>query len=467
MNIFKKGKTQKVLPSQINKSSGHIEILDGLRGLAILLVFWFHLWQITWFYYKFDLPNWSFLGDWAGKTISPDFISWTGFIGVEVFFFVSGFCLFYPYAQSIWTGKRAQTLLEYTGKRFFKIVPSYYLALLAIGIMGVTGFYVFGDSGGLKGSFDQIWPNIWSHLTFTHNLNQSTEGGFTGVLWSLAVEVQFYLIFPLLAWVIRKGIIPAALTFTAIIGVAFTYRNYFLQAGLNHNNDFFALHQLPAFVDLFAYGMIAAYILVLIKTKAIKIDALKLFFTLIGIIGVIGFFMLMNEGFLIRYNPNGITVWQVQYRVAFGIVLIIVTIASAFAFKAWKVILANKVLVFLSAISYNLYMWHQFISRELMTRHIGYPADMNLQQIKPGDDGGYVWLFVLIAVASSIAVATLITYLFELPILNAGKKWIHNLSAKITAKREAKALAKSTALAEAMLEQKLTDEHDGGGDTTK
>ncbi|MEI6602204.1 MAG: acyltransferase, partial [Clostridia bacterium] len=435
IKLFNKGKTDTVLPSNLKTPGGHIDVLDGLRGLAILLVLWFHLWQLTWFNMKFDLPNWGFLGSMAGKPLSLDFISWTGFIGVELFFFVSGFCLFYPYAQSIWTGKRNQSLLEYTGKRFFKIVPSYLLALLVIGIMGVSGLYVFGDAGGLKGSFSDIWPNIWSHLTFTHNLNPATEGGFTGVLWSLAVEVQFYFIFPIFAWFIRKGPIPALLTFGGMIAIAFFYRGYYLQAGLNNGNNFFPLHQLPAFIDLFAYGMFAAWFLVLLKTKVLKIEALKFFFTVTAVLCMVGFFMLLNEGYLIRYQPNGITIWQVQNRLAFGVVLIILTIGSAFAFKFWRVILANKVLVFLSTISYNLYMWHQFIIRELVTRHIGYPQNLDLQKLTNPADEKWIWIFSLVAVVSSIAVATLITYLFELPILNFGKNWLRKISNKRDAKK--------------------------------
>ena len=432
-SFLKRGSLSKGLPPIVKKSDGHIDILDGLRGLAILLVFWFHLWQMTWFNAAFKLPAWGILGSFAGQQISLDFISWFGFIGVELFFFVSGFALFYPYAQGIWSGKRHQSLFEYTGKRFFKIVPSYFLALLGLGLFAFLGQYLFGDSGGLKDG--DIWKNIWTHLTFTHNLWPETESGFTGVLWSLAVEVQFYLFFPFLAWLIRKGVIPALLTFAGIIGIAFGYRAMVLPNCIATGN-FFPLHQLPSFIDLFAYGMFAAWLFVLLKTKVKKIEALKVFFTIAAVLSMIGFFIALNEGYIIRYAKNAVQLWQLQYRPIIGVLLIVVTIGSAFAFKAWRKILANPILLFLSTISYNLYIYHQFISRELLVRKIGFPAELDLQKISNPADEIWQWVFVLIAVATSIITATIITHFFELPILNAGKGWLRRTSEKMRLKKE-------------------------------
>ena len=56
-----------------------LDVLDGLRGIAIALVVWFHLWQVSWL-------------DPYGLV----FIPVSGFLGVELFFFLSAFCLSYP-----------------------------------------------------------------------------------------------------------------------------------------------------------------------------------------------------------------------------------------------------------------------------------------------------------------------------------------------------------------------------------
>ncbi len=61
--------------------------MDGLRGLAILLVVLFHYWQL------------SFWAIPIGGDRTIEMVQYAGFLGVELFFFISGFCLFYPYAK--------------------------------------------------------------------------------------------------------------------------------------------------------------------------------------------------------------------------------------------------------------------------------------------------------------------------------------------------------------------------------
>ncbi|MFN7135318.1 MAG: acyltransferase family protein, partial [Myxococcales bacterium] len=160
-------------------SKGHVVVMDGLRGLAITLVVLFHYWQLSFYV----IP-------WVGDR-NLEFIQYAGFLGVELFFFISAFCLFLPYASG-----RVPTLKHFYYRRGIKILPSYLLALVLFG-------FVFTD----------LYPSTWEHgkladfgvhLLFLHNFWGATHGSFNGVLWSLAVEVQFYLVFPALAWLFRR-----------------------------------------------------------------------------------------------------------------------------------------------------------------------------------------------------------------------------------------------------------------------
>ena len=67
------------------------EVIDGLRGLAILLVFSYHAWLFSWF-----TPSLSVFG----IALPVDTFPLVGYLGVDLFFLISGFCLFFPDARS-------------------------------------------------------------------------------------------------------------------------------------------------------------------------------------------------------------------------------------------------------------------------------------------------------------------------------------------------------------------------------
>ena len=78
---------------------GRIATIDGLRGIAIAAVVWFHLWQISW--------TWAFV-PYTSISLQP--LAEAGFLGVALFFFISGFVLMLPYAQAHLAGTPRPTL---------------------------------------------------------------------------------------------------------------------------------------------------------------------------------------------------------------------------------------------------------------------------------------------------------------------------------------------------------------------
>ena len=175
----------------------HLAVLDGLRGIAIFVVLWYHVWEWNWLDSRFHL---------FGHTINLQVIPETGFTGVDLFYFISGFVLFYPYARHVFEGKPLQTIEHFAYRRFIKIVPSYYLQLLIL-----TPWIVAAFSG------ITLLKVYVTHLLFIHNWFHDTFGTVNGVLWTLAVEVQFYVVFPLLCWCFRRW--PLA-TFAGMLAIA-------------------------------------------------------------------------------------------------------------------------------------------------------------------------------------------------------------------------------------------------------
>ena len=67
----------------------HVDVVDGLRGLAILLVLAFHYWQLS--FWAIRLPG----------GVDLEFVQFAGYLGVELFFFLSALCLFLPHAKAM------------------------------------------------------------------------------------------------------------------------------------------------------------------------------------------------------------------------------------------------------------------------------------------------------------------------------------------------------------------------------
>lgn len=143
--------------------SRHAPGLDTLRALAILLVFSFH--------YPHDgAPEWF------------ESVAHFGWIGVDLFFVLSGFLIGRQLLAPLAQGGRPR-LGAFCMRRLMRVLPAYWVVLAV---------YAFAPDAREQ-------PNLaplWSFLTFTQNLN--LEGGAFSHAWSLCIEEQFYLALPLL-----------------------------------------------------------------------------------------------------------------------------------------------------------------------------------------------------------------------------------------------------------------------------
>ena len=157
-------------PNPANKLHG----LDHLRAFAILSVFLFH-YQVP----IFGHPEWL-----------PD-VAKFGWTGVDLFFVLSGFLISSQLFSQIKQGQKV-SFFDFFRKRFFRIIPAFWV---------VTGIYFL---------FPFFWerkslPPLWRFLTFTQNfgLDISRFGTFSHA-WSLCVEEHFYLLLPLILWVVQR-----------------------------------------------------------------------------------------------------------------------------------------------------------------------------------------------------------------------------------------------------------------------
>lgn len=146
--------------------------LDHLRAFAIAYVVCFH-------YKFFGHPDWE---------VAPGSFGWTG---VDLFFVLSGFLIAGQLFAGVAKGKPVQAK-EFFIKRFFRIIPPYFLVLLLY-----FSFPFLTEWGHLSPA--------WKYFTFTLNfgLDLSKYSTFSHA-WSLCVEEQFYLVLPLCFWLFIK-----------------------------------------------------------------------------------------------------------------------------------------------------------------------------------------------------------------------------------------------------------------------
>jgi peptidoglycan/LPS O-acetylase OafA/YrhL len=355
-------------------------VLDGLRGLAVLWVLWYHLWEISWLS---PGPQWEFLPA-------------TGFVGVHLFFFLSGFVISYPFVRASAAGRPAMLWSDFAWRRFIKIVPSYALSIAAA--------YAIGYAQTQRNA--SLVPDLLTHLLFVHTWFPDRFGTIDGVLWTLAVEVEFYCIFPLVWWCFRR---QPWVTAGAMIAIAWWWRAAL--ATCCYTNLFTPYEEnLPGYLDIFAFGMISAYAYVRF-VGAWRFEAVRYAALLMAIGGVGALVALLENMYAMRFYDQWAGTWQIGGRPLLGAAFAVVALGSLVSPRWWQVLLDNPLLRFLAAISYNLYLYHQLIAREMLARHLPpYAGD-------PHFDPAWQRRYTEAVFALTIAQAALVTYCFERPLL--------------------------------------------------
>jgi peptidoglycan/LPS O-acetylase OafA/YrhL len=355
-------------------------VLDGLRGVAVLLVLWYHVWEIAWL----ATPPWL------------AFLPATGFVGVQLFFFLSGFVISYPFVRATLHRRPQPAWANFAWRRFIKIVPSYVLSIAVAYAIGYAQVQPYASPV----------PDVLAHLLFIHTWFPARFGSINGVLWTLAVEVEFYCIFPLIwAFFKRQPWITAA----GMIAIAWIWRAAMAQCCYD---TLFAQYEenLPGYLDIFAFGMIGAYAFARFGDRWRASRATNVS-PAIALIGIVALLALLENLYGYSLHDQWAGVWQIDRRPLLGAAFLIVALGSLASPRWWQILLDNPPLRFLATISYNLYLYHQLIARELFWHQIpAYAGD-------PHQDRTWQERYTACAFAITIAQAALVTYGFERPLL--------------------------------------------------
>lgn len=368
----------------------YVETCDGLRTMAVLIVAWFHIWQQSWLF-----PGLTVLG----KDISLDPLVRSGYMWVDMMILISGFCLYLPWARMRYEGGKPARPLDFYVRRLARIHPSY---LLTIAIM-------FAVALATNAYFDRghMARDLASHLTYTHVFFYDAyyASNLGGALWTLAIEMQFYLLFPLLAHAFYK--LPAT-TFAAMVAIALGFRGF---VGANVRDVSMFFNQLPAYLDTFALGMMAASIHAYLAQKRHG-AASRILCSALTVLCLPLLWRVVRAQASCP-NVEAIRLGQMNHRLAMGLLGACFLVFSANAGWIVRRLLGNPLTRFFSGVSFQFYIWHQTIAVWLITYRV-----IPSKAINPNWEGDVRWqvCYTIACFTLSLLVAAVITYGFERPL---------------------------------------------------
>ena len=394
----------------------HVDVVDGIRGLTVLMVLWFHFWQQTWFMPTYPTPWLSFLGI---TDLTPSHIRWVGYIFVDMMVLLSAFCLTLPVARSMILGEGVDDACTFYKKRFARIYPSYLLAVLVS-----FGFQIYW---GNYPTVSYAVRDLVSHLTFTHMFRADTYvyAPINGVLWTVALEVWFYVLFPPLTKLFRKSPILFWGTLTGFGGW------FIFQYALKQDPVNMQVNQLPTFLPVFANGMLAAY---LFTWYCVKVPYKRLWGVLFTVLAVVGAVLIRNQIVSAQMYREDKQLWQLEHRIVLSLCFTLFLVSAALSLKPLRWLFSNPVCRFLGAISYNLYLYHQRLM-VLLRMSLGFQSGADAAAA-----GAKMQLFLTLeGLGLSLLLAAALTYLWEKP----WRRWIMEWGQKAPAAEEKEAPAQA------------------------
>ena len=218
--------------------------------------------------------------------------------------------------------------------------------------------------------------------------------------------MQFYLIFPLLCRALRKH---PLITLLSMTGVALLYRLW--AAGVEDNA--MLINQLPAFLDVYAWGFAAALIIHRFYRRADSFGSPeKAFFTLCMLLGAVLLIQLATA----QAAENGIEnirLGQLNRRFFLAACWCVFSVGACFSLPFTRFLLGNRAMKFLASVSYQYYIWHQVFSVRI--KEWGLIPSSSPEPWFAGE-AAWQWPYTIACFFGTLAIATILTYGFERPV---------------------------------------------------
>ena len=375
--------------------------LTGFRALAALWVMVFHFNAVVG-------PK-RLIIDLAGYPIKVTPLVTCGWVGIDLFFVLSGFLLT-THLLEVYTPERERAVFaDYFKARMLRVFPAYWFQLA---VLLFIALYTTA-----------AWPNWWKHLPLhmfmLHNFLGEESQAINAVYWTLPVEFGFYICLPF----IFKFILPtlrrdqmflpkvgALVALTVVAAISYRYLIFHALKGNTINSLALAMGQFPGMIDLFVIGAGAAIIMRALnnsdsRKNKIQQGWLSNTLAVIGLSGVIGMMYFLDHVFATYWSGHWLLfVWHSITALFIALVICAIALSGPIT----RLLFENRATVFLGSISYSIYLWH-------------FPITIWFAQKLDMPHTGLI-RFSLIVAPVVILVSTISYYLVEKPFLGRKDK---------------------------------------------
>lgn len=192
------------LLQRVTASGRKILYIDGLRFFAVVSVFIFHFIDFYTDHHNDFLTDWSHLkGNLQGSVM-----------GVILFFAISGFLIAIPFYNAYVIRDGHVSLRHYYFRRLTRLEPPYIIHLVILLFLMV---FILKTK-----TMAEVFPHFLASLFYVHEIVYKEMPLLNTVLWTLEIEIQFYLSAPLLALIFKLKALPRRLIFLSIL-IIFTF----------------------------------------------------------------------------------------------------------------------------------------------------------------------------------------------------------------------------------------------------
>jgi peptidoglycan/LPS O-acetylase OafA/YrhL len=347
-----------------NKNSEYFSQLDSLRAIAVLMVIISH---------------------WFSKEHFLNRYTSNGVIGVTLFFVLSGFLItgiLLRSKQKVEEGSSIRKAFKvFYMRRSLRIFPVYYLLLFVLLVLNLAS----------------VSDSFWWHFFYASNFYFWIKDAFAGSLshlWSLAVEEQFYLVWPAIILLVPRRFLTSVLLAGVLIGVLF---RFVIVTDVSEMGRLL----MPGSLDSFCIGGLLAYGRNEMTPWYKYYQSNQRCFILLAFVLIITVHL---PAFRMLSAAQSSAIYLLLISIAFGILFN--RVSYNIETPVLKQILNNKGLLYFGKISYGIYLFHNFIPNFNGLSFSGMPSFFS------------IYLTQLLRLVVLLVLSTLSWFLIEKPFLS-------------------------------------------------